>query len=71
MEEQRRLPQPATNADEYLYDIALSLRSIIGVLVAMPVLIQQAQQPDPEPVAAEGEEVELKEPVTPKRKHRG
>ena len=69
MEEQRRLPQPATNADEYLYDIALSLRSIIGVLVAMPVLIQQAQQPDPEPVAAEGEaEVVLKEP---KRKHRG
>lgn len=66
--EERKLPQPATNADEYLYDIALSLRAVVGVLAAMPTLIQQAQSAAP---ASEGDEVELKEPEKPKRKHRG
>lgn len=66
--DERRLPQPATNADEYLYDIALSLRSIVGVLAAMPVLIHRARTAAPPPTDGE---VALKEPEPPKRKHRG
>lgn len=64
MDEPRRLPQPATNADEYLYDIAMSLRQVVGLLAlaAAPTFMKQP--------AADGE-VELKEPEPPKRKHRG
>jgi hypothetical protein len=74
MDEQRRLPQPATNADEYLYDIAMSLRTITQRLAVLNVLVHRIPQTPvvPEPVeGTEGEEVELKEPVPPKRKHRG
>lgn len=70
--EERKLPQPVTNADEYLYDIALSLRRINGTLATLPFLVKAASAPaeaDPVEVPAE-EEVELKEPK-PKCKHRG
>lgn len=70
--EERRLPQPATNADEYLYDIAKSLRHIVGVLAALPAMTAAALA-EPAPAAdesADGDTVELKEPKT-KRKHRG
>lgn len=65
MDEPRRLPQPATNADEYLYDIAMSLRQVVGLLAIAAVPSFMKHQP-----AADGE-VELKEPKPPKPKHRG
>lgn len=74
MDEQRRLPQPATHADEYLYDIAMSLRTITQRLAVLNVLVHRLPQTPVAPEPAEttaGEEVELKEPVPPKRKHRG
>lgn len=62
--DERKLPAPATSTDEYLYDIALSLRVICGLLLVQQQSAAQQQQP------TDGEVV-LKEPEPPKRKHRG
>lgn len=63
-EERRALPPPVTQADEYLHDIALSLRYMNVVLAQVAVEISAA------PV--EGDLVALREPepMKPKRRTR-
>lgn len=65
-EERRALPPPVTQADEYLHDIALSLRYMNVVLAQVAVEISAAAAP------AEGDLVALREPepMKPKRRTR-
>lgn len=57
----RALPQPATQADEYLHDIAASLRQLVDML---------AQTVTEAPAADDGDVVALREPEPPKTKRR-
>jgi hypothetical protein len=55
MSERRMLPEPATQADFYLYDMAVSLRAIVDALqVASAVPAGDlVELREPEPVKAE------------------
>jgi len=55
MAEKKALPHPATSADEYLYDIAMSLRTMTQALGALTATAVTA--------GPETDEVELREQV--------
>lgn len=62
MSERRMLPEPAVQADFYLYDIAVSLRAIVDALQvssAVPAGDLVALR-EPEPVKAETKTVKRK-----------
>ena len=59
MAERRALPPPATQADEYLHDIAASLRQLVDML---------AQTVAEAPAADDDEVVALREPEPAKPK---
>lgn len=64
MADRRALPPPATQADEYLHDIAASLRQLVDML---------AQTVAEAPAADDGDEVVAlrePEPAKPKRRTR-
>lgn len=61
MADRRALPPPATQADEYLHDIAASLRQLVDML---------AQTVSEAPAADDGDVVALREPEPAKPKRR-
>lgn len=63
MADRRALPPPATQADEYLHDIAASLRQLVDMLAQTVVEV---------PAADAGDVVALREPepANPKRRTR-
>lgn len=60
------LPRPATQTDEYLYDIAMSLRQLNLSLAQLVTLLPM---PSPGPIGEPDLDlVQLREPEAPKRK---
>lgn len=68
MADRRALPSPATQVDEYLHDVAVSLRQVSDHLAQVTAMLAQMTVELATP-ADDG--VALREPATPKkRRHR-
>lgn len=69
-EERRVLPKPATQADEYLYEMALSLRSMNVMIAQVAVEISALNVFDADTLAQADGAVDLREPDAPRKKRR-
>lgn len=74
MSDRQNLPAPATQTDDYLFDVAISLRQMITHLAQMVGMLEQMvgmlAQMTVEIASTPADEIALREPETKKRRHR-